>query len=109
SAVCSSPLAFGEPALGRFDIRGVEIANLRHGERLAHGRHPLFPSLLADQGNPFDFRAMRRGELDVIPKSVHIPTVKIMEPGQDSNFSMLSRGRINGGDELLVILVMKLA
>src|SRR5262249_34767762 len=72
-----------EPFPGGLDIRRVEIPNLRHGERLTHRGHPLLPRRLADQRDGLDLRAVRRGELDVVPQRVHVPAVEVVELNEE--------------------------
>ena len=65
---------------GVLDLTDVKILNFGHRERLADFCHPLLPLTLANHCNLFDLAAMRCREFCIVPQSVHVPTVKIMEP-----------------------------
>ena len=83
--------------------------NLGHGERLAHFGHPLLPGLFAHQGNAINLRAVRGGEFDVIPKSVQIPAVEVVEDRQQPHFAVLDDCCIDDRDKRLLVLIVQLA
>ena len=99
----------GQPVLRRFDLRGVEILDLGHRERHADFGHPFLPSLFANQGNPLDLRAMRCGELSVVPQRVQVPAVEVVELRQHANFALLGNRFIDKRHKGLVIFVVQLA
>lgn len=85
----SDSLSLGEPSLGDFDLGGVEVSN-------------LCPRLLADQGDPLDLGAVRRRELDVVPKGVQVPPVEVVELGEDVHLAFPGQLSVHQWDELLV-------
>jgi hypothetical protein len=105
----SIPHSFTDPLAGIVELRRVEILDLGHRERLADFGHPLFPFLLAHQRDAIDLRAVRGRELDVIPQGFQVPTLKIVKLGQQPHFTLLGRGSVDRGHELLVVGVVQLA
>src|SRR6516165_85097 len=92
---CSSPAPrctrsefVAQPCLCCLDLRRVEVFDLGHRERLADLGHPLLPSLLTDQCDLVDFRAVGGGELDIVPQCAQIPAVKVMKLRENIDLSV---------------------
>jgi hypothetical protein len=95
-----------QPTPSGVNLGMVEIPDLGHRERLANQSHPLLPRLLSYQSNALNMATLLRGELDVVPKRVHVPAVEILKLGQQPNFAVRFDRAFNCGDKLLVVLVV---
>src|SRR5215470_3547985 len=100
-------LCLRQPFLCCVDFGNVEVVDLSHGEWLAHFGHPLLPGLVADQRDPFNLRAVSGRELNVVPQGMQVPTLKVVELGQQTYLALLSHGGIDDRDKILVVLVVE--
>src|SRR5579871_656326 len=98
-----------EPGPGLLHLGDIEVADLGPCERLAYLGHPLFPRLVADQGDALDVEAVLGGKRDVVPQGAQVPAVKVLELGQQPDLAFFADGGLNERDERLVVLVVKLA
>src|SRR6516162_4943046 len=98
-----------QPGPGIRNLGGIEILNLGHREWLADSRHPLFPRFFTDERDALDLCAMRRGKLDVVPQSVQVPAVEIVELRQHSDFALLGNSGVNYRHKRFVIGIVQLA
>jgi len=100
---------FLQPLPRFFDPGCVKVADLSHRERLADLRHPFLPTLVTDERDAVDLVAVRRREFNVIPKRVKVPTMEIREVREEPHLAVRRDCRVHGGNELLVVFVVKFA
>lgn len=93
------------PSLREFVF--IEVFYRRFGKWFADRRHPFFPLFIADQRDLFEVGVVRPVKFDIIPERFGIPTMEIMEIGEQPDFAMFLDGRFEQWHELFVIIVMK--
>ena len=99
---------FAQPLPGGLDVRYVEVPELGKGEWLADFRHPFLPFSLPDQRDALYVAAMLRGKFRIVPHGVQVPTMKIFELGQQSDFAFGFDGRFQDWDKKFILRVVEL-